>query len=459
MSTDACEGKKIWRAGTLTYTTAGIIGLFCLLLWGDFAWGLKERSVGFVAGLMVKSYGISNFWYGVLLTSYPCFTNIFLMPAISFWSDRYRSRLGRRIPFLLVTTPFVVAGLLGLAATPMLGTWLRGVVGADVLSLNMARLCWFILFWGILDFGTTCTNALFVALANDVVPPELIGRFLALFRMMSLLCAVLFNSCILGYAETHAPYIFLGLGIFYAVGLYTLCLKVREGSYPPPAENAGVVPHTVPQAVKLYFKECFALPYYRWVIIGYSLCVHSVLAVNTYVIFFATKDLGLELDFFGKLMACIFGGAFALSFLWGYLADRFHPIRVGMTAIFLLAVVQIIAGFAIHDKITFIVFFALHESTIMSFNTLTASYPQRLFPKAYFAQFNSALMMVNAVLAVLLAPIFGWILDLLNSQYRYIYTIGSVLALSGFCCLARVYLYFLKYGGDENYRAPELHGK
>ena len=71
--------KKIWQKGTLTYTTAGVVVLFCWLLWGDFAWGLKERAVGQVAGLMLKSFDISNLWYGVLMISYPCFTNIFLI--------------------------------------------------------------------------------------------------------------------------------------------------------------------------------------------------------------------------------------------------------------------------------------------------------------------------------------------------------------------------------------------
>ena len=33
--------KKIWHAGTLTYTTAGVVLLFFWLLWGDFAWSMK----------------------------------------------------------------------------------------------------------------------------------------------------------------------------------------------------------------------------------------------------------------------------------------------------------------------------------------------------------------------------------------------------------------------------------
>ena len=446
---------KIWQKGTLTYTTAGVVVLFCWLLWGDFAWGLKERAVGYVAGLMVKRFGISNLWYGILMTSYPCFTNIFLMPVISFWSDRHRGRLGRRIPFLLVTTPFVVAGLLGLAVTPMLGAWLHETINAEWLTLNLARLIVFAVFWGVLDFGTTLTNALFTALANDVVPTQLIGRFLAMFRMMSLLCAVIFNSCILGYAETHSFYIFAGLGIFYGIGLYSLCLKVKEGQYPPP-EAESDRPRNVFEAAKLYFRECFALPYYRWVIAAYVCCVQSVLAVNMYAIFFA-KQLGMTTGQFGKMMATVFLGAFCLSFLWGYLADKFHPIRCGMVAILALMTVQAVGGFLIHSATTFMIVFMIHETTIMSFNTLMASYPQRLFPPAYFAQFNSAMAMVQAISAVLLAPVFGWILDLLDSQYRYVFTIGSVLGICGFLCLTQVYRHYLRYGGDRGYQAPLKH--
>ena len=165
--------QKIWRAGTLTYTTTGIILLFIWLLWGDFAWGLKERSVGYVAGLMVKSFGISDFVYTVMMVSFPCFTNIFLMPIISYRSDRHRGRWGRRIPFLMKTTPFVVVGLIGLGFTPMLGNWLSAHIGVDRLSVNMASLLVFGFFWILLDFGTTLTNAIFVALANDVVPTAL----------------------------------------------------------------------------------------------------------------------------------------------------------------------------------------------------------------------------------------------------------------------------------------------
>ena len=444
--------QKIWRAGTLTYTTTGIILLFIWLLWGDFAWGLKERSVGYVAGLMVKSFGISDFVYTIMMVSFPCFTNIFLMPIISYRSDRHRGRWGRRIPFLMQTTPFVGVGLLGLGFTPMLGAWLSSHIGPETLSLHLASLLVFGLFWIILDFGTTLTNAIFVALANDVVPTELIGRFLALFRAVSLICAMIFNAFLLGYAETHSLWIFTGLGIFYCIGLYSICFKVKEGEYPqPPADEPRH--HGFVNAVRVYFRECFSMPYYRWVILAQVCCSHSVLPLNTFVIFYA-RDLGLDMGTFGKITAGIFFAAVLMSFGLGFLADKFHPIRTGIASISVLLVIQISAWFMIRDIPTFVIFFVAHELTMMAFNTLMASYTQRLFPKALYAQYNSALQMLLAIAAVLIAPVVGVILDALDHDYVYVFILGASIGLVGLFSLIKVYRYYLQYGGDKNYQAP-----
>ena len=402
---------------------------------------------------MVKSFGISDFVYTVMMVSFPCFTNIFLMPIISYRSDRHRGKWGRRIPFLMKTTPFVVVGLIGLGFTPMLGNWLSAHIGADRLSVNMASLLVFGFFWILLDFGTTLTNAIFVALANDVVPTALIGRFLALFRAVSLICAMLFNAFLLGHAETHSMWIFISLGIFYCIGLYSICLKVKEGKYPPPVDD-GSDDHrrSFFSAVRVYFRECFSMPYYRWVILAQVCCSHSVLPLNTFVIFYA-KDLGLSMGTFGKITAGIFLTAVIMSFALGFLSDKFHPIRTGIASMSLLLVVQVVAWLVIRDITTFVIFFVAHELTIMAFNTLMASYTQRLFPKALYAQFNSALQMLLAIAAVLIAPVVGVILDGLDHNYVYVFILGAAIGVVGLFALFKVYRYCLKYGCDEHYHA------
>ena len=100
------------------------------------------------------------------------------------------------------------------------------------------------------------------------------------------------------------------------------------------------------------------------------------------------------------------------------------------------------------------IFFVAHELTIMAFNNLMASYTQRLFPKALYAQFNSALLMLLAIAAVLIAPVVGVILDGLDHNYVYVFILGAAIGVVGLFSLFKVYRYYLKYGGDENYQAP-----
>ena len=158
-------GAGRWTAGTLTYTSAGIGILFFWLLWGDFAWSMKDRAVTSVATLMVKSFGVSDFMFGLLILSFPNFTNAVLGPLVSYFSDRHRGRFGRRIPFLAFTVPFIVTGMLGLAFTPLLGEMLHNAAGADTLSRHTASLIVFGVFWIMFDFGNTLASSIFTALA------------------------------------------------------------------------------------------------------------------------------------------------------------------------------------------------------------------------------------------------------------------------------------------------------
>lgn len=62
------RSPRRYAVGTLSYTLGGLIVLFCWLLWGDFAWSLKDRAVGPVATLMVKPSGV--FMLSVVLRKY-----------------------------------------------------------------------------------------------------------------------------------------------------------------------------------------------------------------------------------------------------------------------------------------------------------------------------------------------------------------------------------------------------
>ena len=449
MSQENHSARNQWTVGTLSYTTAGLVLLFCWLLAGDFAWSMKERGVANTATLLVKSFGVSDFVYSLLIVSFPNFTSIFLGPIVSYLSDRHRGRFGRRIPYLAFTTPFIVTGLIGLAFTPMLANRLAAEAN---LSIHTAGLLVFGLFWILLDFGTTLANVIFVALVNDVVPAAFLGRFFGLFRAISLGAGILFNYFLLGKAETCALLIFLGLGILYGIGFTLMCVKVREGEYPPLPEEeaAGSGPLG---AVRNYFRECFSLGYYRWVIAAYVAGTLAALPLNAYTIFYA-QSMDVSMDLLGKYLALTYVLSFVLSYPLGMLADRFHPIRTSMAAIFGYFLFSVAGIFCVRGQVSFAVVFVLHGVISGCFSTLSSSYAQRLFPKSIFAQFNSAMMMVMFAGFTVTAPLVGKILDWSGNQYHYVFHAGGLIALVATACFHVVLKKYRALGGDEHYRAP-----
>jgi MFS family permease len=443
---------KTFSVGTLTYSSAGIVALFCWLLWGDFAWAMKERAVGSVATLMVKSFGVSDFVFSLLIISFPNFTNIFLMPIISYRSDRYRSKYGRRIPFLLATTPFVVIGLIGLGFTPILGRLLHEAIGVENISYNMAALTIFVVFWIILDFGTTLTNAIFMALANDVVPTKLVGRFMALFRVVSLGAAVFFNYFVLGYAETYSLMIFVSLGFLYGVGLFTMCAKVKEGGYPPPpSAPAGGRGFFV--AAKNYFKECYSNSYYLLMFSYFTLGTLALSSFGPFAILYA-KHLNVPMAQYGKATAVMLAISLVLTYFVGAVADRFHPLRATLVALLLYGITLIGGYFFVVGPQSFLVVFVIQGIIAGCYGTASISLPMRVMPRVAFAQFNSASGMITCIFVILYIPMMGKFLDFTHQQYNYTLIIGAGITFAAVICGLFFYRKFNALGGVRSYEAP-----
>ena len=414
--------QNVWTIGTLTYTFSGIVSLFSLLLLGDFANSIKGRSVFQLVQLMFKTYGASDFLNTLMIVSLPSIIGLVLGPVISVHSDRCRSRWGRRIPYLALTTPAAALAIAGFAYSPLIGRTISGWCG---MAENTAVLWTLGIFWGIFEFATVISGSIFGALVNDVVPHQLLGRFYGLFRIVSLLCGILFNFWFLGFAATHAHVLFLSVAVVYGVGFMYMCLKIREGDYPPPEkkERKGMI-----AAITEYCRECYSKPYYLLIYFFEAAMTLAIAPVNSFSMFYA-QDLSVDMDVYGKFLAVTYMISFALSYFWGVLADRIHPLRASILFMGLYAVMGIVSFFLIRNTATYGVAFILHGVLAGGYLTVSASLSQRLLPRAQFAQFNSAGGLVCSVLMVFLVPLIGKFLDWTGHQYQYTYLLGGLMAL------------------------------
>ncbi|HLP26931.1 MAG TPA: MFS transporter [Acidobacteriota bacterium] len=447
-------GPKTWKVGTLTYSLAGIVLLFTWLLLGDFSYMMRERSAAPVAQLMLKKYEATDLVTGVFLLTIPWAIILVVGPAVSYWSDHHRSRWGRRVPFLLVPTPFVTLAMFGLAYSPPIGRWLHALAGGAPERVNFTILLVMGVCWTVFEIGVVISNSVFNGLINDVVPRELLGRFYGLFRAVSLGVGVLFNYRIIGHAEEHYTVILASIGAIYGVGMTVMCLRVKEGDYPPPAAATEPRRNPVFGAFRDYWRDCFLKPYYLLVFFFLGLANLAFVPVNLFAIY-AAKSYQMSMETYGRYLVVTFICSFVLAFPLGWLADKLHPLRVAIGAAVLYGVVMLTGFLLMHDARSFGWAFLAHGVLSGTFFTGAAALPQMLFPRAKFAQFAAAAGLLAALFNMSLGPVLGAWLDGLGNQYRYTFVAGSMIAFAAVALGLWLHVRWSALGGRERYVAPE----
>jgi len=451
-SSPQSQGPGKWRVGTLAYTGMGLATLTFWLLWGDVAWSMRDRSVPSVMQLLFQKFGASNLVSSLLISTLPYGLILLISPIVSFRSDRYRSRWGRRIPFLAIHIPFVVLSMVAVAFSPSLGQFLHQILGQYSPGLSTCTLIIIAIGWGVFELATVVANAVFYGLINDVVPSSLLGRFYGVFRAISLIASILFNYYVFGKAEQHFPLVFLGIGLVYGLSFTMMCLKVKEGDYPPPSqpkEGAG----NFFVAARTYFHECFSKPYYLWVFASIALPWIAFIGVNHFSVYFA-KSLAMDMGFYGKCLALTYGCSLVLSYPLGMLADKFHPLRTSLVTILLYALVTAAGAIFSTKAEIFAVFFVLHGVLSGAWFTSSASLPLRMFPKENFSQFYAALNMFIGLGIMTAGPIVGHLIDFTQKFYRLTFIASSTLAFLAVILGVIVHAKFMKLGGPKGYTPP-----
>lgn len=449
------DGRKRWKVGSLTYTAGGLAVLFGWLLWGDFAWQVRERSVSPVLQVMLKQFKASDLITGLMLMSIPAAISMIIGPVVSFRSDRHRSRMGRRIPFLLASTPFAVVALLFMAATPWLGTQLHGLLGAHSPGENACVLIAIGLAWTVFEVAAIICNALFGALINDVVPKEMLGRFFGLFRACSLLAGILFNKVIFAHAEEHYVAIFVGMALLFGAGFSLMCFRVKEGEYPPPPPPDPKRPPGFVSACKVYYRECYTKSYYLTIFLVMGVVALCFMPFNIYSLYYA-DSLGMSRQSYGDHLAVTYMISLGAAYFLGWLADKFHPLRMGIASLVLYMIVMIWGGFAAVDPSRFGIAFVAHGVVSGMYFTTTASLTARLFPHARFAQLASAGVLLASMMAVTFPLLLGRVLDMTGRNYQQTFFWGACLALVGIGGLLYLHARWMKLGGAKAYEAPSV---
>jgi Na+/melibiose symporter-like transporter len=460
---DATLSAKPYQVGTLQYTRGQLAQVFVWLLLGDFCLHLMDNGViPTLVPLQFESLGASktlyNFVAGTLVNIVYCF----LVPIVSTWSDRTRTRIGRRRPFLLVTAPMLAIVLVMLGFSTNLGRLLQlavpGLLGHYTLptvALGLTVTLFFV--FKVLDLFP---QSVYYYLWPDVIPQSMLGTFGALFRVFYAGGSLLFNWYLIGLAKSHPEEIYMLSAGLYLVAFLVLVWRVKEPEYPPPA-RAELSDASRPFAgrsaslVASYFRDCFSHAFYWKYFLAMALfqCAYQPFIAN--LIFFGKAiygDTDAGLKRYGQVMGykdLIWIGIYAALVP---IMARLHPLKAGVLGYVLMTAGALAGTLFIHDEQSFRIITIAVFAAVGLYLVGTAALPARMLPREKYGQFSSAGAIVFRLSVATVSTPAGFLFQTLGPRYVFAWLLAFLLL--GTTLMLLLYRDWKRLGGDESFTPP-----
>lgn len=450
-ATPVRRAPRTWSVGTLVYNRTGLLSVFFWMLWGDLCVSIMETVIPRLVPLHLEKLGAGSAMIGFITISLLAAVELTVNPFVSTYSDRFRSRFGRRRPFILVCTPILALCLVSVGFADEASAWLRQTVGGFGLSEAALTITLLGVFLAVFQFFNVVVLATYYYMIADVVPQSVIGSFTSLYRVCGALGGIIFMKWLFPLADRYEAHIYIGCAAIYLVAFMLMVWRVKEGDYPPPAPLSRQSKAVV---VAEWLRESFAIRFYQKLyLIG--LFFYFATGSALFQQFFALNDLKMSKQAFGD--ATFYAGLIALPvfFIMGPLADRFHPLRMGIIGMSLMGLSALGSFFFIHDIRTFWIWTVINAITMTVWLGSQISLLPRLLPRAQYGQYCSANNTLCALgkfgAPVLSGAVIG---AMANNRLTYLWT--AFFSVAGVVAVVIVYRHWKRLGGDLSYAPPSL---
>lgn len=423
---------EIDRIGTLKYTRLGLVVLFGILYIGVFTMAGANLVIPNLVPIFLKQQNLSNAVIGILIGSIPAIINVVVNPVVSVYSDRTRTRFGRRAPFMYIG----ITGVSGTLIAIGILTWsapglLRHISGLLTPAQFIIAVMAFFMIW--FQVFSNLGLSIFYYFCTDVVPGRLIGRFMAIFMLFNSAGAFFFSYFMMPIAEKHMPWVFILEGVFLLMAFSLIFFFVREGKYPVPIVKKGFVAETW-----RFFRECFGVRFYVLVFLGFAINDVSTLCRGFFSALYA-RELGISLAEYGKILSICAIICAALTIPLGLVIDRIKPFRIYILGAILIVITNTVGFLMVKDARTF-TWIVLGNAVVYTFQ-MASQLPSfvALFPKERYGQFSAANAIFSTALMAFFSYCGGVFIDFMG-DYRYMFLWDAVFTAVGLIILGFVYV-------------------
>jgi maltose/moltooligosaccharide transporter len=407
------------------------LGLTFLIGFGFFTMGLMDPLYDTYVPVFLQRYVSSKALIGLIMTIDNIFA-IFLIPIVSVWSDNTRTKIGRRMPFIIVTLPLtaIAFSFLPYAAFASLGALIAVIFGLNIFKQS--------------------ARGPVVALMPDTIPGEFrseangvintmggIGTILgtiALARLMN----VKMHLPILGDTESRLP--FPVAGVFVVLATILVFAFVREkNSAEQSAEEKIPVLKSIKQIAGQKDKSAL------WILLSLFFWFLGYQGVLPFIGMYCINVLGTSKGS-AALPAGMVGIAYAIFAIpSGYVAHKIgrrKAIRGALVALF--AITLLLFGFgsitaSFSGTARFILFLAIMFAFgIFWVTVVTNSFPM-LWQMASFGTmgiYTGLYYTFSQIAAITAPPLTGGLIDLIG--YPGIFAFASICMVVAFLLMGKV---------------------
>ena len=443
-----------WRSsrftcGSLVYSRATLLSVFFWMLWGDLCVNIMETIIPRLVPLHLERLEASKPVIGLVSASVLAGVELVVNPFVSTYSDRFRSFLGRRRPFILAGTPILAICLIAVGLADPIGRGLSFLTSLG-LTQNQVTIITLGLLLAIFQVFNVIVLATYYYMIADVVPNAVIGKFAALYKVMGALGGIIFSEFIFPHRGTHEFEIYVGCALIYLIAFMLMGWRVKEGTYPPPPPPAAG--SSLGAAVE-WCKESFSLPFYLK-LYSIGLCYYFALGGATFTQFLALTDLKMSDKSFGHIVAVASAIALPLYFVLGTLADKYHPLRIGMIGMALMSASGLACYVFIHDEPTFYLFTVINTVATTVYLGGQISLLPRILPLTHYGQYCSANNTLCAI-GKFSAPVLCGLLIQRFDNNHLAFLWQAIFALAGVGAFYMVFRDWKSRGGDLHFQPPK----
>jgi maltose/moltooligosaccharide transporter len=379
-------------------------------------------------GAVTVGFGLSAALAGFIMT----LDNIaafFIQPVIGVLSDRTRTRIGRRMPYILGAVPVAV---LTFALIPMAVKQIPVELSGQTGQLG-GQLAFFIVAIGLFLLAMAAFRTPVITLMPDITPSPLRSKANGVINLMGGVGALLatFGGAALYGLDQVAPFWAGSILMLVAAGVVFVAIKEPEHGAATADDEArwwdtlkelGSIPREERKSLLLLLAAIFS-----W-FVGYN-------AIETFFTSYGTFRLGVA-----ESTASLLLGFFSLTFIafsipGGMLAERWGRRRTILVGLSGLSALLILASFVPNVyAIAAILFLGGVAWSLVNINSLPMvvdiAADDRLLGT------YTGLYYISGTLAAIAGPILnGWIIDATGKNYNTIFWVAPAFMLVAIACM------------------------